>query len=55
MLWKKPHSSWAWKLVPLDGGHTRLISRLKQRYEWRAAPGTDHVAQTRNGARFGER
>ena len=40
MLWKKPHSSWAWKLVPLDGGHTRLISRLKQRYQWRTSPGT---------------
>jgi hypothetical protein len=39
MLWEKPHSSWAWKLVPLEGGGTRLISRLKQRYEWRAAPG----------------
>jgi hypothetical protein len=40
MLGKKPQSSWAWKLVPLDGGHTRLISRLKQRYQWRTSPGT---------------
>jgi hypothetical protein len=39
MLWEKPYSSWAWRFVPLEGGRTRLISRLKQRYEWRAAPG----------------
>jgi hypothetical protein len=40
LLWEKPRSSWAWKLVPLEGGRTRLISRLKQRYEWRASPGS---------------
>jgi hypothetical protein len=40
MLWAKPHSTWAWKIVPLDGGRTRLIARLKERYEWRASPGT---------------
>jgi hypothetical protein len=39
LLWVKPRSSWAWKLVPLEGGRTRLISRLKQRYDWRASPG----------------
>jgi hypothetical protein len=39
MLWKKPHSSWAWKLVPLDGGRTRLVTRLKARYAWRTSPG----------------
>ena len=39
LLWEKPRSSWAWKLVPLEGGRTRLISRLKQRYAWRAAAG----------------
>jgi hypothetical protein len=39
MLWEKPYSSWAWRFIPLEGGRTRLISRLKQRYEWRAAPG----------------
>lgn len=39
MLWEKPHSTWAWKLIPLDGSRTRLISRLKERYEWRASPG----------------
>jgi hypothetical protein len=39
MLWAKPHSTWAWKLVPLAGGRTRLLARLKERYEWRASPG----------------
>jgi hypothetical protein len=36
MLWEKPRSSWAWKLVPLKSGRTRLISRLKQRYDAKA-------------------
>ena len=39
MLWAKPHSTCAWKLVPLDGGRTRLLARLKERYEWRTSPG----------------
>jgi hypothetical protein len=39
LLWEKPRSSWAWKFVPVEGGRTRLISRLKQCYEWRASPG----------------
>jgi hypothetical protein len=34
LLWEKPDSTWAWKLIRLDGGRTRLISRLKQRYPW---------------------
>jgi hypothetical protein len=34
LLWDKPDSTWAWKLIPLDGGRTRLISRLKQHYGW---------------------
>jgi hypothetical protein len=40
MLWEKPHSTRAWKLEPLDGGRTRLITRLKERYERRASPGS---------------
>jgi hypothetical protein len=40
MLWEKPYSSWAWRFVPLEGNRTRLISRLKQRYEWRERPET---------------
>jgi hypothetical protein len=34
LLWEKPDSTWAWKLISLDGGRTRLICRLKQRYAW---------------------
>jgi hypothetical protein len=40
MLWAKPHSTWAWKLVPFERGRTRLIVRLKERYEWRRTPGS---------------
>ena len=40
MLWAKPHSTWAWKLFPLEGGRTRLIVRLKECYEWRRSPGS---------------
>jgi hypothetical protein len=29
MLWEKPHSTWAWKLTPLQDGRTRLVVRLK--------------------------
>jgi hypothetical protein len=39
LLWEKPDSTWAWKLVPLEGGRTRLISRLKQQYAWKT-PGS---------------
>ena len=34
LLWAKPDSTWAWKLIPLVGGRTRLVSRLKARYPW---------------------
>jgi len=34
LLWDKPDSTWAWMLVPLEGGRTRLVSRLKVRYAW---------------------
>jgi hypothetical protein len=39
LLWAKPDSTWAWQLTPIDGGHTRLVTRLKERYPWRASPG----------------
>jgi hypothetical protein len=39
MVRAKPHSTWAWKLVPDGGGGTRLIVRLKECYEWRRSPG----------------
>ena len=34
LLWEKPDSTWSWRLVPLEGGRTRLITRLKQRNDW---------------------
>jgi hypothetical protein len=34
LLWEKPDSTWSWRLIPLEGGRTRLVSRLKQRYQW---------------------
>ena len=34
LLWAKPDSTWSWKLTPLLGGGTRLVTRLKQRYQW---------------------
>jgi hypothetical protein len=34
LLWEKPDSTWVWKLVPLPGGRTRVISRMKARYVW---------------------
>jgi hypothetical protein len=34
MLWEKAASTWAWKLLPIDEEHTRLIIRLKCHYRW---------------------
>jgi hypothetical protein len=38
MLWEKPHSTWAWKLEPIPGDRTRLVTRLKDDYSWRTDP-----------------
>ena len=35
MLWRTPSSTWAWRLVPLPEGRTRLITRLHAVYDWR--------------------
>jgi hypothetical protein len=35
LLWRTPNRSWSWRLIPLAGGGTRLITRLKTLYEWR--------------------
>lgn len=41
MLWvhrphpaEKPDSTWSWRLTPLPGGGTRLVTRMKQDYRW---------------------
>ena len=36
LLWEKPNSTWSWKLTPLNGGGTRLVTRLKQHNDWRS-------------------
>jgi hypothetical protein len=38
MLWAKPHSSWAWTLTRLADGRTRLVTRLKDAYDWKRTP-----------------
>jgi len=37
MLWRTPSSTWAWRLVPLPDGATRLVTRLHAVYDWRSA------------------
>jgi hypothetical protein len=39
LLWAKPDSTWAWRLTPVDGIGTRLVTRLKAHYPWHASPG----------------
>ena len=39
LLWAKPHSTWSWTLTPVDGGRTRLATRLKENYDWSSSPG----------------
>jgi hypothetical protein len=36
LLWGKPDSTWAWTLRPLPGARTRLVTRLRCRYDWSA-------------------
>jgi sulfhydrogenase subunit delta len=38
LVWRKPDSTWVWSLRPVDGGGTRLVTRIKVRYEWRRSP-----------------
>lgn len=35
LVWRSPNRSWCWRLVPLAGGRTRVISRLCTEYEWK--------------------
>jgi hypothetical protein len=34
LLWRMPNRTWAWRLVPLSDGRTRLINRMHTLYEW---------------------
>jgi hypothetical protein len=33
LVWAKPDSTWAWTLAPLAPDRTRLVTRLRQRYQ----------------------
>jgi hypothetical protein len=33
LVWIKPDSTWAWQLTESGDGQTRLVTRLKARYE----------------------
>jgi hypothetical protein len=35
LLWRSPNRTFAWRLMPLRGERTRLITRLRTVYEWR--------------------
>jgi hypothetical protein len=32
LVWRKPDSTWAWRLTPVEPSGTRLVTRLRQRY-----------------------
>ncbi len=34
LLWSKPDSTWSWSLTPLPAGGTRLVTRIRARYDW---------------------
>ena len=34
LLWRTPNRTFAWRLVPLADGRTRLVTRLQTVYEW---------------------
>ena len=35
LIWAKADASWVWSLQPMGVHHTRLVVRLRQRYDWR--------------------
>jgi hypothetical protein len=34
LLWEQPTSTWSWRLTPLAGDRTRLVTRLRIFYDW---------------------
>jgi hypothetical protein len=34
LLWHQPLSTWSWRLTPLPGGRTRLVTRLRSHLDW---------------------
>ena len=39
LVWSKPDSTWAWRLTPVQPSRTRLVTRIRQLYDWRS-PGS---------------
>lgn len=35
LLWRTPNRTWSWRLIPLAGERTKLITRMHTVYEWR--------------------
>jgi hypothetical protein len=36
LVWSKPDSTWAWQLMPIPRSRTRLVTRIRQLYDWRS-------------------
>ena len=34
LLWRKPDSTWVWKLTPAGDGTTRLVTRVRAVHTW---------------------
>jgi len=34
LLWEQPTSTWAWRLTGAPDGTTRLVTRIRKRYDW---------------------
>ncbi|HET9317910.1 MAG TPA: hypothetical protein VFQ51_20115 [Vicinamibacteria bacterium] len=39
LVWSKADSTWAWPLMPVPPSRTRLVTRIRQRYDWHS-PGS---------------
>jgi hypothetical protein len=39
LVWSKPDSTWAWRLTPVQSSRTRLVTRIRQLYDWHS-PGS---------------
>jgi hypothetical protein len=39
LVWSKPDSTWAWRLTPVPPSRTRLVTRIRQLYDWHS-PGS---------------
>ena len=35
LLWRKPDSTWVWRMRELPDGRTRLVTRVRVLYDWR--------------------